>query len=119
MQNLTIESGAFESLRRDFNGLLTNIVMRMEEHEVDNAEMNIKLSIVLEKDYIGDPAGIGDMREITMPLITHKITTKMQMQNTASGALPCNYELVWDGKDYMLRNVAEQVTVWDDGDEDR
>ena len=118
MQNLTIESGAFEGLRRDFNGLLTNIVMRMEEHEVDNAEMNIKLSIGLAKDYIGDPTGIGDMREITVPMITHKITTKMQMQNTASGALPCNYELVWDGKDYMLRNVAEQCSIWEDGDED-
>jgi len=75
------------------------------------AEMAIKLKITLRKD-----STIGNQmpRDIVVPKFDHKVSSVVQTKSEVSGTLGGNYELVWDGTQWVMREVVDpQQTIFD------
>lgn len=112
--DVDINSEAFESLRNDINSALYSIIGKMEETEVENAEVSLKLNIGFNKL---DLVELGGVREITVPTFDHKVTTKIQLKSEAKGSLAGYFELKFDGNKYYLQEIkadANQTSMFEE-----
>ena len=96
---LSLDGPAFNSLKLDFKNLLTRTIRTMKEKSVEDASINVKVTIGLTTE-TGPNLNAPDSaeeRERTIPKFTHKVTATMQMKDEASGtAGGKKFELLWD-----------------------
>lgn len=118
--NMNIESGAFDSLRDDFNKILKRTLANMEKKESDAAEITLKLKINLLRRTIPDYTGSQPAeREALQPKIEHKIGSVMQIKDEECGFLKGEYELVLDDSigDYVIRPIDDgQIDLFTERD---
>lgn len=118
--SLTIESPVFETFRGNFNGLLRSTVLDMLKKDVKAAKLTATVDITLEDSFTADEAihEYSAEREIIVPNIKHKLTSQMNVKETAHGFVSGEgFELVINKETgaYELRALdAAQTSLFDD-----
>ena len=106
---LTLRSDAFNALKADFDMTLRELLESMERKEADRGDITIKLSVILMKEFVVDPNATEyeSAREITRPRFDHKVSSVFQYKNEKAGKLAGNFELVWTGEYYAVRELFD------------
>lgn len=110
---LNINSDTFNGLKQDFNELLQDLLERMQRNEIEDAALNIKVSISLTESFVQD-------NKVIVPMFTHKVAASYKETQERAGAvnLP-NMALVYDPNlcEYVMRPVKDiQGDLFADGD---
>lgn len=118
---LNINSDVFDPMKTDFNSVLKNTLRNMYSKQSDVAEITLKLKITLEEDTAPDidSGRVTGTREIVKPLLSHKLSSVMQIKEEKSGSFNGNYELVYDedAKEFVIRPIEDaQMTFGDEFD---
>ena len=119
---MSLNGDTFNSLKSDFDQMLSRLLAGMEKFECDEAALNIKLVVSLKKDQTRDFESVEyeSMRDIVKPTFKHEISSAMQIKDKKAGSLSGNYELVWDelSNKYVMRSIDDgQVSLFDDNEE--
>lgn len=115
---LSLDSDAFGALKDDFDKVLTQTLMTMEQRESETAEMTVKLKIRLKKKTAPDYKEVRypAERDIVVPVFEHKVSSVLQMKFEKYGLLAGDYELVWsENNGYYIRSVKDGQTSLFDG----
>lgn len=115
---MSLNGDTFNALKTDFDQMLRKLLSGMEKFECEEATLNIKVGVKLEKDQARDfeVHEYEAMRDIVKPTFKHEISSAMQVKDKKTGSLIGNYELVWDRESgqYVMRNIDDgQVTLFD------
>ena len=115
---MSLNGDTFNALKCDFDQMLRKLLSGMEKFECEEATLNIKVGVKLEKDQARDfeVHEYEAMRDIVKPTFKHEISSAMQVKDKKTGSLSGNYELVWDRESgqYVMRNIDDgQVTLFD------
>jgi hypothetical protein len=115
---MSLNGDTFNALKTDFDQMLRKLLSGMEKFECEEATLNIKVGVKLEKDQARDfeVHEYEAMRDIVKPTFKHEISSAMQVKDKKTGSLSGNYELVWDrdSGQYVMRNIDDgQVTLFD------
>ena len=115
---MSLNGDTFNALKTDFDQMLRKLLSGMEKFECEEATLNIKVGVKLEKDQARDfeVHEYEAMRDIVKPTFKHEISSAMQVKDKKTGSLSGNYELVWDRESgqYVMRNIDDgQVTLFD------
>lgn len=115
---MSLNGDTFNALKTDFDQMLRKLLSGMEKFECEEATLNIKVGVKLEKDQARDfeVHEYEAMRDIVKPTFKHEISGAMQVKDKKTGSLSGNYELVWDrdSGQYVMRNIDDgQVTLFD------
>ena len=105
---MNIMSGAFESMRNDFDKILKRTLVNMETKESELSEITLKLKINLEKTIAPDfDSEKGAERTVLKPKFDHKVSSVMNIKDEESGSFKGDYELVWDEdlQDFVVRPI--------------
>lgn len=118
---LSLNGDTFNGFKSDFDQMLRNLLTEMEKRDSDEATINIKMTVGLEKSEERDfeITAYEAMKEITKPTFKHEISTVMTVKNKKSGTLGGNYKLVWDSEahQYVMREIDDgQRSLFDDED---
>lgn len=119
--DLSLDSDTFSAFKYDFKSILNRTVRAMQEKEVDDAQIAVKFEINLQRGGNPNLRAPEDAleREMTIPMIKHKITASMRYKSEKSGFVGGpNYELVWSkeaGAFVMVPVKDEQFNMLDDG----
>ncbi len=118
---LTLESDAFNALKKDFDSLLERTLSTMRQKEGERAELKVSLKITLTEAFI-DAEEQGSQREVVMPKFEHKINTVIQYKDELSGILGgSEYELAWDSvnETWSIKPIDDkQMNLFEEGYED-
>lgn len=101
---LSLDSEAFDSLKKDFDSLLNRTIGNMEMRGAVEATITMKVGVSLEKL-------VNNGRDVTKPTFKHEINSVMQVKDKVTGQIRGNYRMEWDPE--------EQRYVLKDGDEDQ
>lgn len=119
-QELHIEDGLFDGMRKDADRVLQKLLKNMVEKDSFEGKVTIGIDVTLIQEYIlnRDPDIEGETRRVLTPKFSHKVGSVMQIKNEAKGGRDCDgTELVWDDEreEYILRPIAntEQMTIFD------
>lgn len=100
---LNINSDTFSGLKQDFDDLLQDLLERMQRNEIEDATLNIKVSISLTESVVQG-------RKVVVPMFTHKVAASYKETQERAGAvnLP-NMALVYDPDlcEYVMRPVED------------
>lgn len=115
---MSLNGDTFNALKTDFDQMLRKLLSGMEKFECEEATLNIKVGVKLEKDQARDfeVHEYEAMRDIVKPTFKHEISSAMQVKDKKTGSLSGNYELVWDRESgrYVMRNIDDgQMTLFD------
>lgn len=118
---MSLNGDTFNALKCDFDQMLRKLLSGIEKFECEEATLNIKVGVKLEKDQARDfeVHEYEAMRDIVKPTFKHEISSAMQVKDKKTGSLSGNYELVWDrdSGQYVMRNIDDgQVTLFDTED---
>lgn len=117
---LTLDGDGLAEFKQDFNTLLNNTILMMQEKNVEDASISVKFDIVLldvVNPNLDDPASDSE-QEIKVPTISHKITATMKTKAEKSGTTGgFDYKLVWDGENcaYAMVETGVQTSIFDEG----
>lgn len=119
---LSLDSDTFNSFKTDFDQMLRQLLMLMEDQENDDASITMKMDVKLKKSQVRDykANGYDANRYIITPTFKHSISTVVQVKNKKTGTLG-GMEMVWDKKAnrYVLMPIDDgQVSLYDDEDTD-
>ena len=118
---LSLDGPAFNSLKTDFDRLLTTTIAKMQDKGVEDATITVKLDINLMTEgnpNVNAPNSPAE-QEYIAPEFKHKVTAAMQEKQEASGKTGGKkYELIWDGKGgaFVMQKVSDnpnQMEIWD------
>jgi len=118
--SLTIESPVFDTFRGNFNGLLRSTMFDMLKKDVKTAKITATVEISLEDSSAADDEihEYHAERDIIVPNIKHKLTSQMNVKETAHGFVSGEgFELVINKETgaYELRALdAAQTSLFDD-----
>lgn len=114
-EEMTLESDTFQAARETFNLMLQKLFKKMEQSEMDEGSIDLKISIELNKDYV--PQDDGTTVRIKKPLIKHKISTVVPVKDSIDGKRDTGMCLVYDEKlkRYVLKYVSTggQMNIFD------
>lgn len=115
---MSLNGDTFNAMKTYFDQMLRKLLSGMERFECEEATLNIKVAVKLEKDQARDfeVHEYEAMRDIVKPTFKHEISSAMQVKDKKTGSLSGNYELVWDkaSGQYLMRNIDDgQVTLFD------
>lgn len=113
---LNINGEAFAGLRTDFDILLRRTIANMQEKGSDAASMTIKLDITLTDTEVPDAESPCAKRIVQQPLIEYKVKSIMQIKDERADFVGGDYELAFDGKDFVMRPVGDGQTSLFDND---
>lgn len=68
-EEMTLESDTFQAARETFNLMLQKLFKKMEQSDMDEGSIDLKISIELNEDYV--PQDDGTTVRIKKPLIKH------------------------------------------------
>lgn len=117
---LNLDSDAFNAFKSDFNMILRNTLLTMQQKDVEDASITVKFDISLLKQAnpnVDSPDSIGE-RDITSPTFKHKVAASMKIKAEKGGYVGgSDYELVWDKdkRDYVMKLIKDnQTSIFDD-----
>lgn len=117
---LSLNGETFNSMKTDFDMLLRKLLNEMERREEEDATINIKINVHMEKDQARDfqANGYDAMRDIIKPTFKHEISTVLQVKDKKNGTLGGNLEMVWDRglREYVLRDIDNGQISFADGE---
>lgn len=116
---LNMESEVMTTLRTQIDNLLKKTLMRMQFTRCTQAKLAVAMEIELVEAAI--PDGSGGYREGVVPVLKHKVKTRIQMDDEEKGSNPTGYELVWDSalEEYYLKKIpSNQTSLFEDADMD-
>ena len=112
---MTLESDTFQAARETFNLMLQKLFKMMEQSDMDEGSIDLKISIELNEDYV--PQDVGTTVRIKKPLIKHKISTVVPVKDSMDGKRDTGMCLVYDEnlKRYVLKYVSTggQMNIFD------
>lgn len=115
---LTLESDAFNALKRDFDSLLERTLSTMRQKDGERAELKLSLKITLMEGFV-DANEEGSMREVVMPKFEHKVSSVIQYKDELSGILGgSEFELAWDeaADTWAIRPIDDkQLSLFEKG----
>ena len=82
-EEMTLESDTFQAARETFNLMLQKLFKKMEQSDMDEGSIDLKISIELNEDYV--PQDDGTTVRIKKPLIKHKISTVVPVKDSMDG----------------------------------
>jgi hypothetical protein len=109
---LDINTETFKALKDDINFMLKNVLQNMQERDLAECDMNIKLHVGFEKSTSGDSTSTVPV--FINPVIKHDIQAVFKQTAKKGGSLaPANTMLVFDAERqaFVLRHI-------DDGQQD-
>lgn len=83
--NFEITDEMFYQVRADLDEAINQTLDKMREKEVNEGEIALSLKIHLNDETIITEDGEGG--EVFVPLITHKVTTKLTMKSDTTGLI--------------------------------
>lgn len=114
-EEMTLESDTFQVARETFNLMLQKLFKKMEQSDMDEGSIDLKISIELNEDYV--PQDDGTTVRIKKPLIKHKISTVVPVKDSMDGKRDTGMRLVYDEnlKRYVLKYVSTggQMNIFD------
>ena len=115
---LSMSDDTFAAMKADFDSVLNDTIINMEDKKADLAELTLKLKIILSEAETVDEEVVAyeAMREIIKPKFEHKISSVMQIKDSRNGKLDGDYELVYDRETgrYKLRELTHgQTSLFD------
>ena len=115
---LSMSDDTFAAMKADFDSVLNDTIINMEDKKADLAELTLKLKIILSEAETVDEEVVAyeAMREIIKPKFEHKISSVMQIKDSRNGKLDGDYELVYDRQTgrYKLRELTHgQTSLYD------
>lgn len=114
-EEMTLESDTFQAARETFNLMLQKLFKKMEQSDMDEGSIDLKISIELNEDYV--PKDDGTTVRIKKPLIKHKISTVVPVKDSVDGKRDTGMRLVHDEnlKRYVLKYVSTggQMNIFD------
>lgn len=78
-----IDDELFSGLKASLNLGINSILDGMVQKNVYQGELTLSVKVALSNELVTDSN--GDLKEITVPCITHKAVTKMSVKNENSG----------------------------------
>ena len=93
-EEMTLESDTFQAARETFNLMLQKLFKKMEQSDMDEGSIDLKISIELNEDYV--PQDDGTTVRIKKPLIKHKISTVVPVKDSMDGKRDTGMCLVYD-----------------------
>ena len=111
--SLSLSGETFGTLKKDFDTIMARTIGNMQMKGAEDATITVKLSVSLEKRFVG---GFGSGKDITKPTFKHDISSVMQVKDKMTGQLTGEHQLVWDDeeKKYVLRNIDSDQMTMDD-----
>ena len=82
-EEMTLESDTFQAARETFNLMMQKLFRKMEQSDMDEGSIDLKISIELNEDFV--PQEDGTTVRIKKPLIKHKISTVVPVKDSADG----------------------------------
>lgn len=119
-EKLTLDSGTFRGMSRDYNFVLQRLLETMRDRDCDEGSITLNLKISLKSEYIPnyDPNIQGEGREVKKPKFEHKISSYVKITDEKKGTLDTEMELVMDDDTwlYVLRPIVntQQRSFFDD-----
>lgn len=114
-EEMTLESDTFQAARETFNLMMQKLFRKMEQSDLDEGSIDLKISIELNEDFV--PQEDGTTVRIKKPLIKHKISTVVPVKDSADGKRDTGMCLVYDEKlkRYVLKYVSTggQMNIFD------
>lgn len=114
-EEMTLESDTFQAARETFNLMMQKLFRKMEQSDMDEGSIDLKISIELNEDFV--PQEDGTTVRIKKPLIKHKISTVVPVKDSADGKRDTGMRLVYDEKlkRYVLKYVSTggQMNIFD------
>lgn len=114
-EEMTLESDTFQAARETFNLMMQKLFRKMEQSDMDEGSIDLKISIELNEDFV--PQEDGTTVRIKKPLIKHKISTVVPVKDSADGKRDTGMCLVYDEKlkRYVLKYVSTggQMNIFD------
>lgn len=80
-----IEDEYFEDIRNNFNAGVNSILDNMSQKNVSDGELTLNVKISLENTIVTDID--GNLKEILVPTIHHKVSTKMTVKAEEKGEI--------------------------------
>ena len=116
-EEMTLESDTFQAARETFNLMMQKLFRKMEQSDMDEGSIDLKISIELNEDFV--PQEDGTTVRIKKPLIKHKISTVVPVKDSADGKRDTGMCLVYDEKlkRYVLKYVSTggQMNIFEIG----
>ena len=115
-EEMTLESDTFQAARETFNLMMQKLFRKMEQSDMDEGSIDLKISIELNEDFV--PQEDGTTVRIKKPLIKHKISTVVPVKDSADGKRDTGMCLVYDEKlkRYVLKYVSTggqmNILIW-------
>lgn len=106
-EEMTLESDTFQAARETFNLMMQKLFRKMEQSDMDEGSIDLKISIELNEDFV--PQEDGTTVRIKKPLIKHKISTVVPVKDSADGKRDTGMCLVYDEK--LKRYVLKYVSI--------
>lgn len=110
-ERISSSAEVFAEMMREYENILGGTLTTMDEKDGTEAEVVLKLKIIVEEVPIED----GDKyRYAKAPRFEYKCSSNMKLQRKASRMIAnCNGELVWDRETgWMLRELAENSLLF-------
>lgn len=107
-EELKITGPAFDSLREDFDDMLSRTVESMDEKKAENASVTMKLGIEMEQ------VQLENGRKITRPTFKYDISSVLQVKDRISGTLVGDYEMFYNDGAWHMRLIDDgQTNIFD------
>ncbi len=109
IQKIDMQSDTFQILKNDMSIGINELLRNMQEFGVDEAEMTVKLKIVLtDESYQHD----GKCTSVTAPVFKHKVSYTVQSKAETEGKLQGDFCLEHNGSGgYQLVPLSEQLRM--------
>lgn len=106
-EEMTLESDTFQTARETFNLMMQKLLKKMEQSDMDEGSIELKISIELKEDFV--PRENDTTVIIKKPLIKHKISTVVPVKDSANGKQDIGMELVYDTEQSADSDVVSVV----------
>lgn len=80
-----IDDELFAEIKNNFNSGINSILDKMSQKNVSDGELTLKVNISLESTTVTDVN--GNLKEILVPTIDHKASTKMTVKSETKGKI--------------------------------
>lgn len=111
---LSLDGEAFTAFKQDFDQILKLLLIEMEKRETEEATINMKMTVTLNKDIERDLEVVTyeAFKDITKPTFKHEISSVMQVKNKKSGQMGGTMKMVWDRNlcQYVMREIDDGQT---------
>lgn len=111
---VSIDSEEFTQMKENFNSILKNLLIKMEQRGEEAGEITLKLKVELRTIEVEDLENLtnADTRDATVPFFKHDIQSVLQEKEKLGGETQGGCEIFWDHteKRYVLTPIPDAQT---------